>query len=506
MKCIKCGTENNSSLSDCEKCGAPLPVIIKSNPRRRKTIAVSLTLLLVCSGIGAYVYRDSIIPPVQVKDTILSVDKDKGDKERQEKQKETAAYPGRAKKAPSADSDSKKTVTTKTAEIPPDNLKNGYKTLAGKVVITDPWGKEVASFRVGVAGNGWLALPSRACLGGKTWYFYPDSGGKVQISDGLWINGDKVGLWHLADDTGKYNGPELAVWNDREPVSWVSLESENEYNSVTLSDQRVDGFFVSASLPDYINETGMFMQNKNIVGWSFGQWLAKGFMWPGGAGTGLKYNTWVRYFYNVTFANGREEKFARALAMQKGHSSIEQLTAFVEGFQLQPKLALEDTPFYLLPEEIIKQVRDLVSNALHSGEGSRVIDILSSQVLKSIGDIDLLMIVVPAIVDNQGFEAAISEIEDSGRYITLQMERDVPEVDKLHAQLYQEWLQSLVSAGEIIEGLRVYNAAIVYYPDDPYIHLLGVELTLLNEYLDEAERMLYMRNYPPDLQDRYQLL
>ncbi|TNF53334.1 TIGR02281 family clan AA aspartic protease, partial [bacterium] len=134
------------------------------------------------------------------------------------------------------------------------------------------------------------------------------------------------------------------------------------------------------------------------------------------------------------------------------------------------------------------------------------IDILSSQVLKSIGDIDVLMIVVTAIVDNQGFEAAISEIEDSGRYITLQVERDVPEVDKLHAQLYQDWLQSLVSAGEIIEGLRVYNAAIVYYPDDPYIHLLGVELTLLNEYLDEAERMLYMRNYPPDLQDRYQLL
>ena len=82
----------------------------------------------------------------------------------------------------------------------------------------------------------------------------------------------------------------------------------------------------------------------------------------------------------------------------------------------RPKLAPGDTPLYLLPEEIIKQIRVLVNNALHSGNGSRVIDILNSQILKRIGDISLLMSVVPAIVDDRGFEAAISEIEDSGRF------------------------------------------------------------------------------------------
>jgi clan AA aspartic protease (TIGR02281 family) len=126
--------------------------------------------------------------------------------------------------------------------------------------------------------------------------------------------------------------------------------------------------------------------------------------------------------------------------------------------------------------------------------------------LKRIGDISLLMSVVPAIVDNRGFEAAISEIEDSGRYITRQLGRDVPALETLHVQLYQKWLQSLVSAGGINEGLQAYNAAIMYYPDDPYIHLLGVELTLLSGDWEEAERMLYMRNYPPALQDRYELL
>jgi clan AA aspartic protease (TIGR02281 family) len=313
-------------------------------------------------------------------------------------------------------------------------------------------------------------------------------------------------MWHLAENTDIYDSQEIAVWNEGKPVSWISLESADEYHSITLRESRTEGFFISAPLPGYINEIGMFMQSNKIVGWTFGKWLKKGYMWPGEARTGLKYNTWVRYFYNITFANGREEKFARALAMEKGYSGLEQLASFVEGFQVQPKLAPGDTPLYLLPEEIIKQIRVLVNNALHSGNGSRVIDILNSQILKRIGDISLLMSVVPAIVDDRGFEAAISEIEDSGRYITRQLGRDVPALDTLHVQLYQKWLQSLVSAGKINEGLQAYNAAVIYFPDDPYIHLFGVELTLLSGYWEEAERMLYMRNYPTALQDRYQLL
>jgi clan AA aspartic protease (TIGR02281 family) len=465
-----------------------------------------LAILLAFAGGFAYFFGYIISPAVQITETISAVDKKRYEKRKQEKQKELEAKLRDAKKEQSAVQEDEKKITTKIAEMFSKDMKRVKKDVAGWVIITDPWGRQVSKFRAGLAGNGWLALPTRACLGGNRWHFYPDSGRKAEISGGLWIDGDKVGLWHLAEKAGSFDGPELAAWNINEPVSWSSLESANEYNSIQLSSGRTEGFFVSSSLPDHINEIGIFIQSGKIVGWSFGRWLARGYMWPRKAGTDMEYRTWVRYFYNMTFANGREEKFAMALAMQKGNDGLDKLASFIEGFRLQPKLAVEDTPYYLLPEEIVKQMRVLVTNAIRRGEESRVVDMLSSQVLKSIGEITLLMDVVPAIDAVSGFEAAIGEIEDSGRHIVQQLGYAVPALDKLHLKLYQDWLQSLVSARAVDEGWQTYNSAKAYYPDDPHIHLLGVELALLTGDWEEAERLLYMRNYPPAFQDRYHLL
>ena len=109
-----------------------------------------------------------------------------------------------------------------------------------------------------------------------------------------------------------------------------------------------------------------------------------------------------------------------ALAMKKGNSGLEQLASFIDGFLLQPKLAVEDTPFYLLQEEIVNHIRVLVSDAISRGDGSKVVDMLSSHILQKIADINLFMDVVPAIAAARGFEAAIVTIEDSGRNIVRQ--------------------------------------------------------------------------------------
>lgn len=505
LKCLECQTENKDSLSHCETCGAPLPRMRRSDRFRKGIVFMVFVFLLTGIAVSAYFLRDILFPAAQKAETLTLVDKEKDEKRKQELQKGPAAQPDDAMKEQTTlhypEKENEKEVATKTDEMSPEDME----VVAGWVIITDPWGRQVMKFRAGLAGDGWMALPARACLGGKSWHFYPDAGGEAEITGGLWIYGDKVGLWH-AKTAGPVDGPELAAWNDRAPVSWLSLESTHEYHSIRLSSGRAEGFFVSSSLPDYINETGIFIQSNRIVGWSFGRLLKKGYMWTGKAGTDLEYKTWVRYFYNVTFAHGREEKFAMALAMQKGYAGLDQLASFIEGFRLQPKLTLEDTPHYLLSEEIVKQMRVLVTNAIDRGEGSKVVDMLSSQLLKDIGDIGLLIDIVPAIAASRGFEAAIGEIEDSGRYIVQQLGSDVQALDKLHVQLYQDWLQSLVSLEAVDEGWQAYNSAKAYYPEDPYIHLLGVELALLNGDWEEAERLLNMRSYPPEFQDRYQLL
>jgi clan AA aspartic protease (TIGR02281 family) len=491
VKCIQCHTENERSLSHCEKCGASLPVIKRSVPR---TVVIFLAVLLVWAGGFAYFARDIIFHSSRMLKIKSAIYKEKTETVERKKRKDHAVK------------DKKKKIAPKSNEIFHEDRKSGKEVIAGWVVINDRWGREVNKFRAGLAGDGWLALPARACLGGNSWHFYTDPDRKAEISGGLWIYGDKVGLWHLTEDREDLNGPELASWDDREAVSWISLESDNEYNSIKLNPGLTEGFFLSASLPDRITETGIFVQSGKIVGWSFGKWLAKAYMWRGKTGAALEYRTWVRYFYNMTFANGREEKFAGSLAMQKGYTIKEQLASFVEGFRMQPKLSIEDTPDYLLPEEIIKQMRVLVTNAVSRGEGSKVVDVLNGQALKIIGDAGLLIEVIPVIASVSGFEAAIGEIDDSGRYIMRESGIDVPALDKLHMDLYQDWLKSLVSDREVDKGLQTYNAAKAYYQDDPGIHLLGVELLILNGDWEEAERLLYMKDYPLAFQDRYQIL
>ncbi|GBE03593.1 hypothetical protein BMS3Abin09_00510 [bacterium BMS3Abin09] len=446
-----------------------------------------IVLLLACVSAFAYYF----VPSGPISGSISYVEKGNNNK---------------LKKRASRLRADKKRTAAKTAKESSKELKIPKEVITGWVTIVDPWGGEINKFRAGLAGDGWLALPARACLGGNAWYFESDSGREAGISGGLWVKGDKVGLWHLVNVPGSYDGPGIASWNENESVSWKSIESANVYHSIKLYPGLTEGFFISTSLPDNIDESGVFIQNDMIVGWSFGGTSGKGFMWPGNAEKPLEYRTLVKYFYDITFANGREEKFARALSIKQDNMVLVQLASFIEGFKLRPKLLLEDTPDHLLPEAIIKRMRVIVINAMHRDEGSKVVDMLSSQTLRQINDIGLFIDLVPVIDSVQGFETAINAIEDTGAYIVQQLGREVPELNSLHRHLYQDWLKSLLSDGEEDRGSQIYTEAKYFYPDDPDIHLLGVELKLLSGDWEGAERLLYMKNYPSAFQIRFELL
>ncbi len=503
MKCLRCHTENRDSVSYCEKCGSLLYRRRKSDRYRKMKITAAISVISVFAAVLLLLFHLKVFTPDQPDVATADINK-KADLQHALAKKKESVPPSTGKKIKAKSAEKKPAPAVNKAIS--GEMDAGNEVATGWVFVMDPWGKQVRKFRSGLAGSGWLALPTRACLGGSRWIFFPDSGEGVEISGGLWIFGDSVGLWHLAKEDGSDEGPELGAWNEGDVVSWVSIESVASLDSLKLLPGPKDGYFVSASMPSSIDEAGVFMQKGKIVGWSFGELLSSAYMWPGKSDDDMKYKTWVKYFYNITFANGREEKFSGALAMNKSESSVNKIAALIEGFSLRPKLVPGDTPYYLLPEEIIKQLRILLTYAVRNGEGSEVAGLLSSQVLKNIGDITLLIDMVPVISAAQGYVAAINEIEDSGKYLVQQQGRDVPALSLLHVSLYQDWLQEMIDAGELDEGWQAYNSAKSYFPDDAYIHLLGVELVLLNDDWEEAERLLYMRNYPPALQDRYQLL
>lgn len=376
----------------------------------------------------------------------------------------------------------------------------------GWVMLTDPWGHQVAKVRTALIGDGWLALPTRSAYAGVQWLFAGDDGAQSEISGGIWRSGEAVGLWHLTNSVQPGAGLTLAAWREGVPLSWMSLESQNEFPEVRVTPGKREGDFSVSPAPDSIRETGVFIQERSIVGWSFGAWLANVYLWNGKSDAELRSETDVRSFYATTFANGREERFAMARATKEAHSDLERLTALVEGFSLQPKLALEDTPEYLRPTEAIKMIRQLTGQLIHAGQGAQVVGLLTDELLREIGDLKLFLDLVPAITASKGMEPALLAIEGIGRELVERGGVDMPAVNELHLKLYQEWLQSLVTVKAAGEASGVLVKAKAYYPNDPYLHLLGVELALLNNDWQEAERLIGQMEYPPAFRDRYELL
>jgi clan AA aspartic protease (TIGR02281 family) len=376
----------------------------------------------------------------------------------------------------------------------------------GWVSVVDPWGHQVTKIRAALIGDGWLALPTRASYAGAQWLFSRGEGTPAEISGGIWRRGEAVGLWHLTVPIAAGDGLPLAAWKEGAPLAWMSLESMNELPEIRLAPGRREGEFMAVPTPDVIREAGVFIQEESIVGWSFGPWLESSYLWLGKAGAELKTETDIRAFYAQTFANGREEKLAMALAIKGERSAVERLTALADSFGLEPKLAVEDTPDYLSPVAAVTLIRQISAQLMAAGMGAQVVGVLTDKRLLAIGDLTLFLDLVPAITASRGFEAAILAIEGVGRELVERGGVSRPAVNELHLKLYQEWLQSLVTAKAVAEAAAVLSKGQAYYGTDPYLHLLGVEIALLNGDWQEAERLIGLMEYPAKYRDRYELL
>lgn len=471
---------------------------------RKLTIILAMFLLwLLAFG---WMSRESLFPRMEV--TTLTAEqrqllKDKSLAKRKEMSAKLQAVLDEAEKQgpPVALPAEPPVVAEQTITSPPAAILS-----AGWVSVVDPWGHQVTKTRAAVLGDGWLALPMRAMYAGYKWIFYRDGGAEAELARGIWRSGEAVGLWQLATRTSSAEGLPLAPWSTGSPLHWMSLDSGHELVDLHLAPGRRQGDFVVCSPPEGIKENGVFLQGASIVGWSFGPWLSDVYLWAGSSAAGLLPMTDVRAFYAATFANGREEKFAGALAIPGDHADLERLTALVEGFAVQPKLTLADTPEYLRSTAIVAWLRQLSTKLLRGGHGAQLVEILTDPLLLEIGDLSLLMDLIPEFTASKGFEAAIQKIEGVGRQLVEKGGANVPMVNEVHLKLYQDWLQSLVTAQAVNEVTRVLNTAKAYYPNDPFIHLLAVELALLNNDWQEAERLLALMEYPAQYQDRYELL
>ncbi len=394
-----------------------------------------------------------------------------------------------------------KEVPLKKDEAISLSTSSNIKIPVGIVLIKDINGKIINEIPAPVIGGGWVALPTRACLGGSEWILKMGPDLEVSILSGIYNDDDKVGLWRILEDF-RIDGPELYPWSADEQLSWLTLTSINTSEPVELVNPNVQGYFTEGILTGDISESGVLMQQDRAVGWTFGDMLAGAFVWHGDEGKYLQPEIRVDDFYRITFANGREEEFTRALAMGADYSNIERLEALAGAFRFDPKLSAAETPAHLQTKSVVESMNKLVVNASKAGFNREVANIFDPQILVETADVDLLLNVTRATAQSFGFEEAIELVENVADGLPIINEPDAGRLTKIFSELYQNWITALFNQGNLQGAWRAYRLGGRRLPDDVNIHLMGVQLALAENNWAEAEELLAMKEYPASLNDK----
>jgi clan AA aspartic protease (TIGR02281 family) len=478
IECPQCRIKNPIESDICYNCGASLHEMPPTKGRRPWLPFVVLIIVSV-SALYFY-YRSNSTPAPPPKSKVSSSDKATVNRK-------PARLPERAS----------------LVEPVPQNETDADQMIlpVGLLRINDITGHPVTEIAVPVVGGGWVALPTRISLGGSDWILQMSSGVQQNIEGGIINPADQISLWRIREDQS-LESPDLYPWSSGKPLTWLALGSQDPPEPIEVGAIDRQGNFDKGSLPDHISDSGAFIQDNRVVGWTFGALIDGAFLWTGEAGRNLKAEIRVDDYYRLTFANSREEEFARALALGDDYSDLDRLEAFVQAFRFDRRLSADQTPDYLKLPAVIDQMRLLVSRAVQDGFGVQVANYFDAEILARADDVFLMSDVIVLTAESYGFEEAVDLMENVTENLEPKNDNEKKQLAELHSNLYQKWLNALFEGGEIRNAWQVFERGGQQLPDDLNIHFFGVKLALAENDWATAEALLSAREYPPAFMDR----
>jgi clan AA aspartic protease (TIGR02281 family) len=482
IDCPQCRIKNPIESDICYNCGASLHEM-PAKKASRSWLAVVVFVLFVVGVLYFYYRSNSTIPPPS-KSNLFSKDR-------------VTSTPGQTRlpeKTSVVKADTESEADADQINIP-----------VGLLRIRDIAGHLISEITVPVVGGGWVALPTRRGIGGSNWVLQMSSGGRQNIEGGIINDLDQISLWRIREDQ-ILESPELYPWSAGKPLTWLGLRSQDPPEPIEIGAIGRQGNVSKGSMPDGINDSGVFIQDGRVVGWTFGDLIDGAFLWTGDVGRNLKAEIRVDDYYRLTFANSREEEFALALAMGDDYSTLDRLEAFTRAFRFDPKLSASQTPDYLKPEPVISQMRLLLTRAVQEGFGFQGANYFDAEVLAQADDVSLMSDVVVLTVKNFGLEEAVNLTENTIEDMEPKNNREKTQLNELHSGLYQNWLNALLEGGDIQDAWRVYERGGRQLPDDLNIYLFGVKLALAEDDWAAAEKLLAAKDYPPALRDQVRSL
>lgn len=366
----------------------------------------------------------------------------------------------------------------------------------GTLVIEDITGKTLHRVDVPIVDDGWIALPMSLTIGGYRWLLWLDGNDGVSINGGVYRDFDKVGIWQTTL-TLPVTGPPLLPWNEADLLEWLALDADHTLKVTNLSSCEEIGYFVRCNPLNGISGPGVFLQNDNVVGWTFDTGADGVFLWNGLPSSNLTVDVRLDDHYRLTFADSREEKWLQALA--KGESKdFQRLDALLDAYRYPRKLTDRQLPPNLDPTRTIELLKSLVADLASNGYGYDVVNRFDRQILLEIDDPDLIIQIAELTGQVQGIEAAIDIIEWVKSYLSLSMIEN-SRLDRLHREFYIQLLEDLSARRDWSSVAQRLLAARTEFPDDPHLSLFDVKLALENGNWNDAERLLSTLTVPEAL-------
>lgn len=384
MDCRRCRTENPDSSRYCSACGALLTRSL-ARPRRRVPWYVFAGAGALAVVVAAYV----ILPGLRLSSSRAVPEVI----EAGEPSATSVEGPG-------------------AADTPPPPASSAI--AVGRFVLSGSLRGASSSIDSALFDGSWAALPLWAFMGPAAPRL-EGPGPSVFLPAWVdWSAPEPVVLCRF--DLGEgLQTPELAPYDGSAVLEWRPLSGERASFTIETGPLRSDGSFKAFGLFNGIEAPGVLVQGGRIVGWTFGQGMARGYLWAPAVGAGPALERSAADL-SLTLGSGwREAAFIQALSLPDDGHEWRKLEGLAAGFRSRVLLAPDDLPLRLKPAAVAARMTSLVSSLVRQGRAEEVARVLDPDVLSAAADIGLIRAAAGAFAEARGFESAHRLLSDLGR-------------------------------------------------------------------------------------------
>ena len=476
MNCRRCRTDNPATSRYCSACGALLTASL-TKPKRGLPWHVFAGAGLLAALAAAYFLLPGLRPSSQPAGTGPV----------------TAAEPAAAGSSGSSPGGSAAAPSAPSLAL-----------IAGRFALEGASLAASSSVEAAFFDGSWTALPLWAFLG-ATGPRLESPGPPGTLPSWVdWTPPDPVVLCRF-DPGDRPKTPELAPFDETKVLEWRPLSGERTSFAVETGPLRSSGSFKTFALFGGIEAPGVLLQEGRIVGWTFGQGVASGYLWAPPDNAGPKALLSRADLAAALSRNSREAAFAQALTMADEVPGDARLAAFAAGFNDRALLSPDDLPLRLKPAAVASRMADLASVMTRQGGSEEVARVLAPGVLSAAADIPLIKAAAAACNEARSFDAAHRLLADLRRDPVIQAAPAFKELDAVEVEMAKSSLHTILNERGF-GGLEIFDEASRLAPDDLDLRLLGVEAAVLEKKWVRAEDLLGDQPYPAEYSDKVRTL